>query len=131
MTELPYQVNKAKLVEKLQSLSKIKKSKASAILSTFLTKEGIRIEIDIKRDAVGEVVLNHLYALTQMQVTFGINMVALDHGQPRLFNLKQIIEAFVMHRREVVIRRSLFELRKARERTHILEGFSGCNIKHR
>ena len=63
-------------------------------------KEGIRIEIDIKRDAVGEVVLNHLYALTQMQVTFGINMVALDHGQPRLFNLKQIIEAFVMHRRE-------------------------------
>ncbi|MFC2501044.1 MAG: DNA gyrase C-terminal beta-propeller domain-containing protein, partial [Haemophilus parainfluenzae] len=87
-------------------------------------KEGIRIEIDIKRDAVGEVVLNHLYALTQMQVTFGINMVALDHGQPRLFNLKQIIEAFVMHRREVVIRRSLFELRKARERTHILEGLA-------
>lgn len=73
---------------------------------------------------MGEVVLNHLYALTQMQVTFGINMVALDHGQPRLFNLKQIIEAFVMHRREVVIRRSLFELRKARERTHILEGLA-------
>ena len=123
VTELPYQVNKAKLVEKLQSLSKIKIEGISNIID-LSNKEGIRIEIDIKRDAVGEVVLNHLYALTQMQVTFGINMVALDHGQPRLFNLKQIIEAFVMHRREVVIRRSLFELRKTRERTHILEGLA-------
>jgi len=119
VTELPYQVNKAKLVEKIAELIKDKK------IIDLSNKEGIRIEIDIKRDAVGEVVLNHLYALTQMQVTFGINMVALDHGQPRLFNLKQIIEAFVMHRREVVIRRSLFELRPYFRR------FSGCNLKYR
>ena len=124
MTELPYQVNKAKLVEKIAELIKDKKIEGISNIIDLSNKEGIRIEIDIKRDAVGEVVLNHLYALTQMQVTFGINMVALDHGQPRLFNLKQIIEAFVMHRREVVIRRSLFELRKARERTHILEGLA-------
>ena len=124
VTELPYQVNKAKLVEKIAELIKDKKIEGISNIIDLSNKEGIRIEIDIKRDAVGEVVLNHLYALTQMQVTFGINMVALDHGQPRLFNLKQIIEAFVMHRREVVIRRSLFELRKARERTHILEGLA-------
>ena len=115
---------KAKLVEKIAELIKDKKIEGISNIIDLSNKEGIRIEIDIKRDAVGEVVLNHLYALTQMQVTFGINMVALDHGQPRLFNLKQIIEAFVMHRREVVIRRSLFELRKARERTHILEGLA-------
>ena len=124
VTELPYQVNKAKLVEKIAELIKDKKIEGISNIIDLSNKEGIRIEIDIKRDAVGDVVLNHLYALTQMQVTFGINMVALDHGQPRLFNLKQIIEAFVMHRREVVIRRSLFELRKARERTHILEGLA-------
>ena len=117
-------MNKAKLVEKIAELIKDKKIEGISNIIDLSNKEGIRIEIDIKRDAVGEVVLNHLYALTQMQVTFGINMVALDHGQPRLFNLKQIIEAFVMHRREVVIRRSLFELRKARERTHILEGLA-------
>ncbi|BAS49078.1 DNA gyrase subunit A [Aggregatibacter actinomycetemcomitans NUM4039] len=87
-------------------------------------KDGMRIVIEIKRDAVGEVVLNNLYALTQMQVTFGINIVALDHGQPKLLNLKQLIEAFVLHRREVVTRRTIFELRKARERTHILEGLA-------
>ena len=117
-------MSKAKLVEKIAELIKDKKIEGISNIIDLSNKEGIRIEIDIKRDAVGEVVLNHLYALTQMQVTFGINMVALDHGQPRLFNLKQIIEAFVMHRREVVIRRSLFELRKARERTHILEGLA-------
>ena len=117
-------MNKAKLVEKIAELIKDKKIEGISNIIDLSNKEGIRIEIDIKRDAVGEVVLNHLYALTQMQVTFGINMVALDHGQPRLFNLKQIIEAFVMHRREVVIRRSLFELRNARERTHILEGLA-------
>ena len=111
-------------MEKIAELIKDKKIEGISNIIDLSNKEGIRIEIDIKRDAVGEVVLNHLYALTQMQVTFGINMVALDHGQPRLFNLKQIIEAFVMHRREVVIRRSLFELRKARERTHILEGLA-------
>lgn len=124
VSELPYQVNKAKLVKKIAELIREKKIEGISNITDLSNKEGIRIEIDIKRDAVGEVVLNHLYSLTQMQVTFGINMVALDHGQPRLFNLKEIIEAFVLHRREVVTRRSIFELRKARERTHILEGLA-------
>lgn len=124
VSELPYQVNKAKLVEKIAELIREKKIEGISNITDLSNKEGIRIEIDIKRDAVGEVVLNHLYSLTQMQVTFGINMVALDHGQPRLFNLKEIIESFVLHRREIVTRRSIFELRKARERTHILEGLA-------
>lgn len=124
VSELPYQVNKAKLVEKIAELIREKKIEGISNITDLSNKEGIRIEIDIKRDALGEVVLNHLYSLTQMQVTFGINMVALDHGQPRLFNLKEIIESFVLHRREVVTRRSIFELRKARERTHILEGLA-------
>lgn len=124
VSELPYQVNKAKLVEKIAELIREKKIEGISNITDLSNKEGIRIEIDIKREAVGEVVLNHLYSLTQMQVTFGINMVALDHGQPRLFNLKEIIESFVLHRREVVTRRSIFELRKARERTHILEGLA-------
>lgn len=124
VSELPYQVNKAKLVEKIAELIREKKIEGISNITDLSNKEGIHIEIDIKRDAVGEVVLNHLYSLTQMQVTFGINMVALDHGQPRLFNLKEIIESFVLHRREVVTRRSIFELRKARERTHILEGLA-------
>ncbi|ABR75105.1 DNA gyrase subunit A [Actinobacillus succinogenes] len=124
VTEIPYQVNKAKLVEKIGELIREKKIEGISGILDLSNKEGIRLEIDIKRDAVGEVVLNHLYALTQMQVTFGINMVALDHGQPKLFNLKQIIEAFVKHRREVVTRRTVYELRKARERAHILEGLA-------
>ena len=124
VTEIPYQVNKAKLVEKIAELVRDKKIEGISNVLDVSNKEGFRIEIEIKRDAVGEVVLNHLYALTQMQVTFGINMVALDHGQPKLFNLKQIIEAFVKHRREVITRRTVFELRKARERVHILEGLA-------
>lgn len=124
VTEIPYQVNKAKLVEKIGELIREKKIEGISGILDLSNKEGIRIEIDIKRDSVAEVVLNHLYALTQMQVTFGINMVALDHGQPKLFNLKQIIEAFVKHRREVVTRRTVYELRKARERAHILEGLA-------
>lgn len=124
VTEIPYQVNKAKLVEKIGELIREKKIEGISGILDLSNKEGIRLEIDIKRDAVGEVVLNHLYSLTQMQVTFGINMVALDHGQPKLFNLKQIIEAFVKHRREVVTRRTVYELRKARERAHILEGLA-------
>ena len=124
VTEIPYQVNKAKLVEKIAELVRDKKIEGTSNVLDVSNKEGFRIEIEIKRDAVGEVVLNHLYALTQMQVTFGINMVALDHGQPKLFNLKQIIEAFVKHRREVITRRTVFELRKARERAHILEGLA-------
>ena len=124
VTEIPYQVNKAKLVEKIGELIREKKIEGISGILDLSNKEGIRLEIDIKRDSVGEVVLNHLYSLTQMQVTFGINMVALDHGQPKLFNLKQIIEAFVKHRREVVTRRTVYELRKARERAHILEGLA-------
>ena len=124
VTEIPYQVNKAKLVEKIAELVRDKKIEGISNVLDVSNKEGFRIEIEIKRDAVGEVVLNHLYALTQMQVTFGINMVALDHGQPKLFNLKQIIESFVKHRREVITRRTVFELRKARERAHILEGLA-------
>lgn len=124
VTEIPYQVNKARLVEKIAELARDKKIEGISNVLDVSNKEGCRIEIEIKRDAVGEVVLNNLYALTQMQVTFGINMVALDHGQPKLFNLKQIIEAFVKHRREVVTRRTVFELRKARERAHILEGLA-------
>ena len=124
VTELPYQVNKAKLIEKIAELVKDKKIEGISGIQDHSDKKGIAIVIEIKRDAVGEVVLNHLYALTQMQVTFGINMVALDNGQPKVLNLKQIIEAFVKHRREVVTRRTIFELRKARERAHILEGLS-------
>ncbi len=123
VTEIPYQVNKAKLIEKIAELVKDKKIEGISELRDESDKN-IRIVIEIKRDAVGEVVLNNLYALTQMQVTFGINMVALDHGQPKLFNLKQIIEAFVKHRREVVTRRTVYELRKARERAHVLEGLA-------
>ncbi|MBN6066401.1 DNA topoisomerase (ATP-hydrolyzing) subunit A [Aggregatibacter actinomycetemcomitans] len=124
VNEIPYQVNKAKLIEKIAEFVKDKKIEGISGLRDESDKDGMRIVIEIKRDAVGEVVLNNLYALTQMQVTFGINIVALDHGQPKLLNLKQLIEAFVLHRREVVTRRTIFELRKARERTHILEGLA-------
>ena len=117
-------MNKAKLIEKIAELVKDKKIEGISGIQDHSDKKGIAIVIEIKRDAVGEVVLNHLYALTQMQVTFGINMVALDNGQPKVLNLKQIIEAFVKHRREVVTRRTIFELRKARERAHILEGLA-------
>ena len=124
VNEIPYQVNKAKLIEKIAEFVKEKKIEGISGLRDESDKDGMRIVIEIKRDAVGEVVLNNLYALTQMQVTFGINIVALDHGQPKLLDLKQLIEAFVLHRREVVTRRTIFELRKARERTHILEGLA-------
>lgn len=124
VTEIPYQVNKARLIEKIAELVKDKKVEGISELRDESDKDGLRIVIELKRDAVGEVVLNNLYSLTQMQVTFGINMVALDHGQPKLLNLKQIIKAFVLHRREVVTRRTIFELRKARERAHILEGLA-------
>ncbi|NBI13261.1 DNA topoisomerase (ATP-hydrolyzing) subunit A [[Haemophilus] felis] len=122
--EIPYQVNKAKLIEKIADLVKEKKVEGISAITDLSDKDGMCIEIKIKRDAVGEVVLNNLYALTQLQVTFGINIVALDKGQPKLLNLKQLIEAFVLHRREVVTRRTIYELRKARERTHILEGLA-------
>ncbi|WP_392558275.1 DNA topoisomerase (ATP-hydrolyzing) subunit A [Orbus mooreae] len=122
--EIPYQVNKAKLIEKIAELVKDKKVEGISALRDESDKDGMRIVIEIKRDAVGEVVLNNLYSLTQLQVTFGMNMVALHKGQPKLLTLRDMIEAFVLHRREVVTRRTIFELRKARERAHVLEGLA-------
>lgn len=122
--EIPYQVNKARLIEKIAELVKDKRIEGISALRDESDKEGMRIVIELKRDAVGEVVLNNLYALTQMQVSFGMNMVALDHGQPRIFNLRDMIHCFIRHRREVVTRRTVFELRKARERAHVLEGLA-------
>ncbi|QIQ22305.1 DNA topoisomerase (ATP-hydrolyzing) subunit A [Zophobihabitans entericus] len=124
VTEIPYQVNKAKLIEKIAELVKDKKVEGISALRDESDKDGMRIVIEIKRDGVGEIVLNNLYAQTQLQVSFGFNMVALHKGQPKLLNLKDMIEAFVLHRREVVTRRTIFELRKARERAHILEGLA-------
>lgn len=124
VTEIPYQVNKARLIEKIAELVKDKKVEGISALRDESDKDGMRIVIECKRDAVGEVVLNNLYAQTQLQTTFGINMVALNNGQPQLFNLKDMLKCFVDHRREVVTRRTIFELRKARERAHILEGLA-------
>ncbi|MGL5223487.1 MAG: DNA topoisomerase (ATP-hydrolyzing) subunit A [Plesiomonas shigelloides] len=122
--EIPYQVNKARLIEKIAELVKDKKVEGISALRDESDKDGMRIVIEIKRDAVGEVVLNNLYSQTQLQTTFGINMVALSQGQPKLLNLKDMLEAFVLHRREVVTRRTVYELRKARDRAHILEGLA-------
>lgn len=122
--EIPYQVNKARLIEKIAELVKDKKIEGISALRDESDKDGMRIVIEIKRGEVGEVVLNNLYAQTQMQTVFGMNMVALDNGQPKLLNLKQMLEAFVTHRREVVTRRTVFELRKARDRAHTLEGLA-------
>ncbi|WP_299018262.1 DNA topoisomerase (ATP-hydrolyzing) subunit A [uncultured Photobacterium sp.] len=124
VTEIPYQVNKARLIEKIAELVKDKKVEGISALRDESDKDGMRIVIECKRDAVGEVVLNNLYAQTQLQTTFGINMVALDNGQPKLFNLKEMLKCFVNHRREVVTRRTIYELRKARDRAHILEGLA-------
>ncbi|EFL92689.1 DNA gyrase A subunit [Candidatus Regiella insecticola LSR1] len=119
--EIPYQVNKAKLIEKIAELVKEKRVEGISALRDESDKDGMRVVIEIKRDAVGEVVLNNLYSLTQLQITFGINMVALHAGQPKILPLKEILQSFVSHRREVVTRRTMFELRKARDRAHILE----------
>ncbi|WP_285402553.1 DNA gyrase subunit A [Luteibacter sp. ME-Dv--P-043b] len=122
--ELPYQVNKARLIEKIAELVKEKKLEGISELRDESDKDGMRVVIEIRRDAMGDVVLNNLFQQTQLQVTFGINMVALLDGQPRLMNLKDILEAFIRHRREVVTRRTIFDLRKARQRAHILEGLT-------
>lgn len=122
--ELPYQVNKARLIEKMAELVKEKRIEGISALRDESDKDGLRVVIELKRGEAGEVVLNKLYSLTQMQVVFGINMVALDQNQPRLFNLKDALECFINHRREVVTRRTIFELRKARERAHVLEGLA-------
>ena len=122
VSELPYQLNKARLIEKIAELVKEKKLEGITELRDESDKDGMRIVIELRRGEVAEVVLNNLYAQTQMQCVFGINVVALIDGQPKVLNLKDMLEAFILHRREVVTRRTVFELRKARERGHILEG---------
>jgi DNA gyrase subunit A len=124
VTELPYQVNKARLIEKIAELVREKKLDGISELRDESDKDGLRIFIELKRGENSDVVLNNLYKHTPLQTVFGINMVALEDGQPRLLNLKQILEAFLRHRREVVTRRTIFELRKARERAHVLEGLA-------
>ncbi|NBW60259.1 MAG: DNA gyrase subunit A [Methylophilaceae bacterium] len=122
--ELPYQVNKKTLIEKIAELVNEKKIEGISDLRDESDKSGMRVVIELKRGEVPEVVLNNLYKQTQLQETFGMNMVALLDGQPRLLNLKQMLEAFLRHRREVITRRTVFELRKARERGHVLEGLA-------
>jgi DNA gyrase subunit A len=122
--ELPYQVNKARLIEKIAELVRDKKIEGISEMRDESDKDGMRVVIEIKRGESAEVVLNNLYQHTQMQSFFGINMVALVNGQPRLLNLKEILECFIRHRREVVTRRSVYELKKARDRAHIQEGLA-------
>ncbi|PHQ80651.1 MAG: DNA gyrase subunit A [Coxiella sp. (in: Bacteria)] len=120
--ELPYQVNKARLLEKIGELVRDKKLEGITGLRDESDKQGMRMVIEVRRGDNAEIVLNNLYAHTQLQVVYGINIVALDKGQPKILNLKQLLVAFIDHRREVVTRRSIYDLRKARERIHILEG---------
>ena len=122
--ELPYQVNKKTLLERIAELVQEKKLEGIAHVQDESDKSGMRVVIDLKRGEVPEVVLNNLYKNTQLQDTFGMNMVALLDGQPRLCNLKMMLDAFVSHRREIVTRRTVFELKKARERGHVLEGLA-------
>jgi DNA gyrase subunit A len=122
VTELPFQVNKARLIEKIADLVREKRIEGISELRDESDKDGMRIVIELKQGEVSDVVLNNLYKQTPMQSVFGINMVALHEGQPKLLNLKQVLEAFLSHRREVVTRRTIFDLRKARDRAHVLEG---------
>ena len=124
VSELPYQVNKARLLEKIAELVRDGKIEGISELRDESDKSGMRMVIELKRGEVADVILNNLYQHTALQSVFGINMVALENGQPKTLNLKQIIEAFVRHRREVVTRRTLYDLRKSRERAHILEGLA-------
>ncbi len=124
VTELPFQVNKAKLIKHIAELVKEKKIEGITEIRDESDKDGYRVVIELRRGENSDVVLNNLYQQTQLQSVFGINMVALDGGQPRLMNLKQVLEAFLRHRREVVTRRTRYLLRKARERAHILEGLT-------
>ena len=124
VSEIPYQLNKSKLIEKIADLVKEKKIDGISELRDESDKDGLRIVIELRKGELGDVVLNNLYAQTQMQSVFGINMVALVDGEPRLVNLIEILDAFLRHRREVVTRRTLYLLRKARERGHLLEGLA-------
>ncbi|WP_211828598.1 DNA gyrase subunit A [Kistimonas asteriae] len=122
--EIPYQVNKARLIEKIAELVKERKIEGISEIRDESDKDGLRVVIELRRGEVGEVVLNNLYAQTQLENVFGINVVALVDGRPKTLNLKELLEAFVRHRREVVTRRTVYELRKARERGHLLEGLA-------
>ncbi len=124
ITEIPYQLNKARLIEKIAELVKEKKIEGISELRDESDKDGMRIVIELRRGEVPEVVINNLFSQTQLQSVFGINMVALVDGQPKILDLKSILECFVRHRREVVTRRTVYELRKARERGHVLEGLA-------
>ena len=124
VTEIPYQLNKSKLIERIAELVKEKKLEGITELRDESDKDGLRVVIELRRGEIGDVVLNNLYAQTQMQSVFGINMVALVDGQPRLLNLKEVLESFLRHRREVISRRTTYLLRKARERGHVLEGLA-------
>ena len=126
VTELPYQVNKARLQEKIAELVKEKKLAGIRELRDESDKDGMRLVIELRRGEVPEVILNNLYQFTALQSVFGINLVALDDGRPRLMTLKGMLDAFIRHRREVVVRRTLYELRKARARAHILEGLAAA-----
>ena len=122
--ELPYQVNKARLLEKIAELVKEKKIEGITGLRDESDKDGMRMVIELRRGEIADVILNNLYQQTQLQNVFGINMVALVDGQPRLLNLSEILHAFIRHRREIVTRRTIYDLRKARERAHLLEGLA-------
>jgi len=124
VSEIPYQLNKARLIERIAELVKEKKLEGISELRDESDKDGLRIVIELRRGEVGDVVLNNLYAQTSMQMVFGINMVALVNGQPKILNLKEALDAFIQHRREVVTRRTVYLLRKAREKGHILEGLA-------
>ncbi|MBP9722337.1 MAG: DNA gyrase subunit A [Gammaproteobacteria bacterium] len=124
VTELPYQVNKARLIEKIAELVKEKRIEGIVALRDESNKEGMRVVIEVRKGESAEIILNKLYSYTQLQTVYGINMVALIDGQPKIFNLKQLLQAFLRHRREVVTRRTLFDLRKTRDRAHILEGLA-------
>jgi len=124
VTELPYQVNKARLIERIAELVKEKKLEGVSALRDESDKQGMRVVIELRRGENSDVILNNLFVQTQLQSVFGINVVALLDNQPRILNLKQLLQAFISHRREVVTRRTVFELGKARNRVHILEGLA-------
>ena len=123
VTELPYQVNKATLIEKIAELVRDKKVGGISDLRDESDRDGIRVVIDLKRDENSAVILNQLYKFTQMEVSFGINMLAISEGRPQVFNLKEVLEKFIAFRRDVVVRRTQFELARAKERAHLLEGY--------
>src|SRR4029434_4238830 len=122
VTEIPYQVNKARLIERMAELVNERKLDGISDLRDESDRDGMRIVIELKRDAVPEVLLNQLYKHTPLQESFGVNMLAIVEGRPQLLNLKDALTVFLRHRREVVVRRTAYELRKAEERLHVLAG---------